>query len=389
MTRTRTAAALLLSFSLAACSSTAASTPALEDDATHGFVAGAAEVEEQQRTLLSVSDSGSVDLLDLASEELTPLGEIGPVTGIVDDGRFVVAAGRDGALTVVDSGVWTTDHGDHVHYYRATPAVVGELRLTGTPQIVSTESRTAVRAGAEAVLLDRDQLGQGEIVELARTSVDPDGLAAPLDAEHWAVTSDHTLRVLELDGAIQAQAPCVEPRGGIVTRVGTVFGCADGALLVPTTDGPAAIESIPYPAGTDTATRASAFAGRTGRPTVAAVAPGRGFWLLDTRERSWQLVPTAEVPALVTAVDDSSEHVIGVLDDGAVVVWDATGAELGRASAAAGDVDETLRLTVDTDRAYLRGADPDSVLEIDFRDSARVARTLDIPSVRHLAEVGL
>lgn len=419
MNRTTPAALVLLASTLVACGTTAADEPTAPaaaqsfstddsntDDSTtddraaeggsaedggapHGFVAGAAEVEEQQRTLLSVSRDGAVELVDLTTEEISNLGTVGPTTGIADDGRFVVTAGADGSTTVVDSGVWTTDHGDHVHYYRAAPTVVGEVDLTGTPAIVSTESRTVITAGGSAVLLDRERLGQGEIVEIADTAVDPDGAAIPLDAEHWAVTVDGVLQVRALDGSVGADAPCVDPQGSIVTRVGVVVGCADGALLVPASDGPAVIESIPYPSGTDTTTRATTFAGRTGRPTVAAVAPAVGFWLLDTRQRTWQLVPTSEVPVLVTAVDDRTEHVVGVLADGTVVVWDATGTELGRAAEPAGPVDDTLRLTVDADRAYVRSASTGRVLEIDYRDSARVARSLDVPAVQHLAEVGL
>ena len=358
------------------------------EEPPHGYIAGAAEVQEQQRSLMTVSATGQVWMVDLASEDVTSVGEVGPVNSIADDGRFVVAERTSGGLVLIDSGVWTTDHGDHVHYYQADPGLAGELDLTGKPTIFSTETRTAISAGATATLLDRERLGRGEIRQLATTLVDLAGMAAPIDAKRWAVTVGGSLRVLNMQGDIEAEAPCAEPRGGIVTRVGVVAGCAEGALLVTVVDDTPVIEAIAYPAGTETQTRATAFAARAGRPTVAAVAPGVGFWLLDTRKRVWQRVSTDQKPALVTAVDDQTGHVVGVLVDGTVVVWDSAGSEVGRADGTAERDVGALRLSVDADRAYVRGDDAGDVREIDFRDGGRVARTLVLPSADHLAEVG-
>ncbi|MTD16199.1 ABC transporter [Nakamurella sp. YIM 132087] len=383
----RLAAAVLLGVAVAGCGATVDDASPVGTGDDHGFVAGASEVQDQQRSLLGISGAGAVTLVDLATEDVTTLGAIGPVDGIADDGRFVLAARTGGPTAVIDSGLWTTDHGDHVHYYRSTPRITGELDLTGTPTIHSTENRTAVAAGGDAVLLDRDRLGQGEITVLATAAADPDGMVAPLDADRWVVTADDELHVLRADGTIETSSPCGDPHGGIVTRVGVVAGCAEGALLVPVTEGTAVIESIPYPTGTARSVRATDFAGRSGRPTVAAVAPDAGIWLLDTRERSWQLVPTKETPLLVSAIDDSAGHVVGVMKDGTVAVWDSTGTELGRTSVTAGPVDATLRLTVDADRAYIRSTT--GVLEIDYRDAARIARTLDVAGAVHVAEVGL
>jgi hypothetical protein len=46
-------------------------------------------------------------------------------------------------------------------------------------------------------------------------------------------------------------------------------------------------------------------------------------------------------------------------------------------------------LEVDADRAYVNAPRASTVLEIDYRDSARIARTLEIPGgAAALAEVG-
>ncbi|WP_409330214.1 hypothetical protein [Trujillonella humicola] len=97
----------------------------------HGYVAGAEELPEPQLQLAYLDEAGSVHALDLLTEEATALGEVGDVSAVATDGRFVFAASEPaGELTVVDTGTWTVDHGDHVHYYRAPRG--SPARWTGT-----------------------------------------------------------------------------------------------------------------------------------------------------------------------------------------------------------------------------------------------------------------
>ena len=171
---------------------------------------------------------------------------------------------------------------------------------------------------------------------------------------------------------------CPDARGTITTRVGAVIGCADGALLATVADGELSLEHIPYPPGT-TAAPATAFANREGRPTVAALAGGEGIWLLDTRERSWALLPAPAPLVQVTAVDDEAQHVLALADDGRVLVLDGiTGALLAETpplvaeSLSRGDGEPLL--IADDQRAYLNAPTEQRLYEIDFADAGRIAR---------------
>ena len=186
------------------------------------------------------------------------------------------------------------------------------------------------------------------------------------------------------DPVAGAGAACADARGTITTRVGVVIGCADGALLATLDSGEVLIERIPYPADAS-APRAVAFAGRDGRPTVAAAAGGEGIWLLDTRERSWMLLPTEEAVTAPTAVDDEAGHVLALSLDGRVLVVDgATGATFSRTepllaeSVASGSGEPAF--VVDQHRAYLNAPAERLVHEIDFADGGRIARTFTMPS---------
>lgn len=81
-------------------------------------------------------------------------------------------------------------------------------------------------------------------------------------------------------------------------------------------------EHLPYPEGTHTQP-AVEFDNRKGRPSVAARAGDDGIWLLDTRARTWQLIPTTEPLLRVSAADDAGEHIVALDRSGRVRVYDA------------------------------------------------------------------
>ncbi|GEK80463.1 hypothetical protein [Agrococcus baldri] len=396
--------AVAVALALSACSSAApvtqgtgqeATAPAESSDAAqpHGYVEGAAELAEPQQLLAAVDAAGAVRLLDPVTEEVAELAEIGAVRHLAHDGRFLAATTADG-VTIVDTGVWTVDHGDHAHYYRAEPRVVGTLALEGEAGIRSSESTTTVLAGDTVVVLDRDALGQGEVVETARIAgAAPGGFAAPVDAGTVVAMPD-AVAVLGPDGAARGEEPCADPAGGAVTRVGVVVGCAEGAVLATETDAGVELERIDYPAGTDPALRATGFDLRPGRATAAAVAGEAGLWLLDTRERSWTLIETEDPLVRAVAVDDAEGHVVAIDASGRVLVLDGDGAPVGAtgpvlaASLADRTASAALALEVDASRAYVPLASEGAVLEIDYADGARIARSLAIDAPLHLAETG-
>ncbi|PYY43365.1 ABC transporter [Curtobacterium sp. MCPF17_046] len=386
------AAALLLS----SCSAPDADPPGASGGPSsasakpHGFVEGASEASEPQLRLLLADAAGSVAVHDLLAAETESLDDVPAPEHAATDGRFLATSDGE-RTTIVDGGAWTVDHGDHTHYYDAAARVVGSLDGAGPVTIASSESTTTLAwsASGRAVALDRDALGQGEVRETAR--VDDAGVLLPLGT--LLVSGDSAgdrVRVLDAAGEpTGVDATCVDPAGGIVTRVGAVVGCADGAVLV-TEDpdgGDPVVETVGVAAGS-TLPRATDFANRTGRPTVAALAGDTGYWLLDTRERSWQHVPTDRPLRQVVAVDDTDEHVVALDADGRVLVWSggdsAPVTTEPLVSSAAG---ATLQL--DAQRAYLSDPEESVVHEVDFADDARVARSIDVP-VRPdvLAEVG-
>jgi len=375
-----------IALAVTACSSAPATEDPTASAAPHGYVAGATESQEPQLRLLSVSATGATAVHDLLTGDDTDLDSVDAPEHSATDGRFLVTSDAD-RTTIVDSGAWTVDHGDHTHYYAAEPRVVGTLDGGGRVEVHSSETLTTVTwpDRSAGVVLDRAALGQGEVEVTARVEA---AVLLPM-GDRLVAASDDGVRVLDGDGGTRGNGeaqPCVDPAGGIVTRAGAVVGCAAGAVVVDE-GGEAALVALPD--ADPGAGRPTTFAARAGRPTVAGLAGDTGFWLLDARERSWQHVPTERPLRTVVAVDDDDEHVVGVDDQGRVVVHTlATGSVATTAPLV--DPATTPLLQLDAQRAYLATPDGRTVHEVDFADGARVARTIELPlAPTAFAEVGL
>src|SRR5690606_8983163 len=195
----------------------------------HGYVEGAEEASEpQSRLVLADADGGKVGVLDLLSGDVTELDGGAAASGAITDGRFAYLPSGD-RTRVIDSGVWTVDHGDHKHYYRAKIAEAGALDGTVTGAWSDTKTTALARDDGTTVLLDREKLEDGEVAEAGTV----DGIAVPYE-QHVVVAGSGGIVVRDRDGKDVADldATCTDPRDAAVTTRGVVVGCADGAVLV-------------------------------------------------------------------------------------------------------------------------------------------------------------
>ncbi|MGB6182587.1 MAG: ABC transporter, partial [Rhodococcus sp. (in: high G+C Gram-positive bacteria)] len=154
--------------------------PAPVDDTAgegHGAVANAAELAEPQLGLTWVDPAGAVSHLDLLDETVTSIATVAAPQAMSTDGRYLFVQTENG-VDIVDSGVWTWDHVDHFHYYRAEPRLIGTVEGEGAATVATSNLSTSGGTGVffadsgEAVLLDTEALSNGEISEKFRTVTD-------------------------------------------------------------------------------------------------------------------------------------------------------------------------------------------------------------------------
>jgi hypothetical protein len=385
--KTSTAVVLAACLLASGCSGSEKPEPAgskTKEPVPHGYVEGAEEAAEQQsRLVMADAATGTVRVLDLTTEAVTSLQKAGPVEGITSDGRFAYLATGAGAQ-IVDSGAWTVDHGDHVHYYRARIRSAGEVSGAGPVRAHSDPGITAVSFGDGSVrLFDRKAL------EEARP-----GAGRPLSAATAAPAVPYKEHLV-LPGAGAAHdrveirdrkggsvttlgEACSEPRGTALTRRGVVLGCADGALLVSENGGTFGARKIPYGTAVAPAERAVEFRHRAGSTTLTAVAGQDAAWVLDVTERTWKRIETGPVAAVNTAGEGTPLLALGT--DGSLSAYDlATGKRTTRTPLLPRIPDGPAPvIEVDTGRAYVNDPAGRKVHEIDYNDRLRKARTFSL-----------
>lgn len=359
----------------------------------HGFVEGAQEMAEAQpRLVLTDTESASVAVLDAVSEAVTTVYDVDGSRGLLGDGRFAFAVARDDSTTVIDTGAWKVDHGDHVHYYTAQSRRIGTLRDGRPVSVRSDNSVTAITfEDGSATVLDRDALAAGDVDSTARIS--NAGAVVPW-RERLLVASRSSDRVEVRNRSGEAIATidevCTDPQGNAVTRRGVVFGCADGALLVSGDGDSLQGTKIGYPSPVSNTERANDFRHRPGATTLAATSGERGVWTLDVSAQRWNRIDVGPV----TAVDSVGEGgpVLALTADGVLHSFDPnSGAELDRTAPIAparGPVAPSI--TVDNSRAYVNDVTTGTVHEIDYNDRLRIARSFDLAGNRgHMIETGI
>lgn len=332
--------------------------------------------EPVTRLVLVDPDTGATVVYDASEESESPLGAFGPTRGVSGDGRFAYLRGEN-ALTVVDAGSWTFDHGDHSHFYVEPAAVAGRVDGRFVDAKGGRELTTVQREDGTVEVLDRNSVARQSITEADGFNVLRDvAAAAPMGDSVVAVSRDGA--VVEVSSEISAETRelgrCPGVTGAVTIGREVVFGCADGAVRIVKKAGRVTAEPIPLPAGVP---HPGPLVYRYGSSTLAGITADT-VWVLDARRGTWKSVDVADVVAANTVSGDS---VLALTADGRLRAFDTAD---GRQTAAVELFGDRLPdgrpapvIEVDADRAYVNDITGRAVYEIDYRDGLRVARTFE------------
>lgn len=373
---------------LAACGGTSDTASESAPEAPHGYVEGAQEVGEPQ-VGLAYAERGAQTLaiLDLAGEATTTVELDVAAQTIAEDGRFVYVGDGDRTVEVVDTGVWTVDHADHVHYYRAPAASVGTLTLDAPiTSVVGQDAHTTVgTADGTVTVLDRRALEAGQLTVAGELRSDaPTPFAVPYRG-NLLLAGAAGLTVVAPNGAPvrSVGAACGAPEGWALLRGAVAVGCDEGVFVAKQKAGQDHDVLLPYPAGAE---RVRAFGYRPRSNEAAAVA-GAGAWSVNTSRETLVHVP---VPAdVVVASSPADGASVVTLDVAGTVRVSATSDGAVRAQTPLVPSGTSTPVLLDTARAYLADPAAEVVYELDYADNLRVARTLTLGARPELiVEVG-
>lgn len=364
---------------VAACADGAEPPPQPEQPTTGDGVAvveGARELDGASTKLVLVDPgTGKTSVYDAVDEAETPIGSYGPVAGVAGDGRFAYLQ-TGGRTTVVDAGAWTFDHGDHYHYFATTPSEVATLDVPAA-SVSASNSIAAVRTATGATeLIDRDALGEKKVEAPAGLTLGLDVAAAvPYGSRVVVVTGVGRVQVLDGTGTKDIPGECRSPTWAMATRRAVVFGCASGAMRITGGDGDLAATQAPFPADAP-AQRPTRMDHRDRADVFAGLSAGT-VWVLDSRQRSWTLIPVPDAVATNTAGDGT---VLVLHRDGTLGSFDVQSrVETARVPLFANVIPAEGPqpvIDIDSDRAYVNNAATREVYEIDYAYGLRVARTL-------------
>ncbi len=383
------AAALSVTLALGGCGSSGE--PPDVEETPHGYVAGAEELAEPQPAIAyATREARQLHLLDLATGTEEEVGLSLGAQRISEDGRFVYVSGHR-QLEVVDAGVWTIDHTDHVHYYRAPARSVGTLTLDApVTTVAGHEAHTTVgTADGKVTVLDRRELEAGKIATLATIdSGSSTALAVPYAdrllvavGDDPARPADHIVAMDERGESTGAlEVPCAAPRGAAVLRGGAVIACEDGLVRVKLEGDKLTAKTVSSPR---TPVPAEPFGYRP-RSNEAAVADRAGIWSVNAAKATLRYLPVRGRELVAAASPADGSTVLALDRSGTLISYDLeTGRLLAQKSVPAAS------LTLDVDRAYLADPAAGVIHEIDYRDGLRTARTLRVAQRPDLAvEVG-
>lgn len=384
------AAVLSVTIMLSTCGS--AEDPQVPEATPHGYVAGAEELSEAQSAVAYATRGAQrLHLLDLSTATEKEISLSLGAERIAEDGRFVYVDDGDRRVEVVDAGVWTVDHTDHVHYYRAPARSVGTLTLDAPiTTAAGFEAVTTIgTADGKVTVLDRRQLEAGKVATLATIdSRSSTALAVPYAGQLLVAVGDGPDRPAdriiamnehgEPNGALEV--PCTAPRGWAVLRGGAVIACEDGLTRVKVEGKKLTAKVLPSPR-TPVATHAFGYRPRSNE---AAVADRGGIWSVNAAKATLRYLPVAGRQLEAAASPADGRTVLALDTSGTLISYDLeTGKPLAQVPVPAANV------TLDVNRAYLAEPPARVIHEIDYRDGLRTARKLRVAEQPDLVvEVG-
>ncbi|MFD1814710.1 hypothetical protein [Rhodococcus gannanensis] len=366
-----------LAFALAACSDTptGSETPKAAES-PHGFVEGASEAAEPQ-VGLAYAEKGSTELsiLDLAGETTGTVDLEVTAQTLTEDGRFAYIGDGDRTVEIVDTGVWTVDHTDHVHYYRAPATSVGTITLDApVKSVIGNEGHTAIgTTDGTVTLLDRKAFESGRVTVTGELeSSGPVPFAVPYRG-NLLLAGATGMSLVDATGAEVRPigAACAAPEGWAILRGAVAVGCDDGVLVVKQKAGADHDVLLPYPTAGD---RAREFGYRP-RSNEAASVAGNGVWNVNTSEEIVTHVPS---PApVVSASSPANGASVISLDEAGTLRVSALNGGAPLAESPIVPAGTTSPVLIDTARAYITDPASSTVSEIDYDDNLRVARTFE------------
>ncbi|QTD43902.1 hypothetical protein [Ottowia testudinis] len=317
--------------------------------------AGHAAERVDSAGLLALTEAGktTVRLLDLDKGAVThSLATAAAPSAIVTSpgGRYALAVQRlqDG-VQVIDGGLWQEDHGDHLHDYRAAPKLLagaltgprpthyevkdgmGALFMDGNADAATP---AAVQVLTEASLAKGTADSQFTLPAAVHGTAEPRGADAMLVSARTADAPGTLPNVVDLyqrsasgwKVAQRFEARCPELHGSYSNATHSVFGCADGVLVIEQKGAQFSASKIAHPPGMPEKARIGTLSGHAKLAKFIGLAsPGHVFEIDPARAAITPITWAEGRTRRAHSFDRTGKHFV-LLDDTGATHWLEAGA---------------------------------------------------------------
>lgn len=298
----------------------------------HGVSSAGTETSKAMPRVVVATESGvsifDENLKKVADFELTSR----PSLTTAHDGRHVVANRRhDNESSIIDTGAWKQEHGDHFHFYTGQPALLKEVVKGNKPVHVVPNPQ----AGATGIFADDDgaaslvtteNLETGQLDDLTRVKANlpHHGVVVPMPEGHYLVSATaqegtalpDTIELRHGETEVEKTFTCMSMHGEVARGTNAAFGCDDSVLVIKNGKG----VNIPTPdLGED---RVGTFVANADFSTLVGKGGDKLVFVGDNTTKTVGVDEGVNISNLAITPDG---HVITLGTNGKLYVFDETG----------------------------------------------------------------
>lgn len=393
-------AALASVFLLSACGGSGS------DDPEHEAV----DIETAGRLVTYDTEASALKVLDLDDGQLLATLELdgsAPSLYVSPGYRYVVATQRnDDRVQFVDGGLYTEDHGDHMHDYAEPPRLLS-LTLSGHRPTHYTRGETygvifydgGDAASSKTEVISDAGLGAGRTDAVLALENAMHGVAELVDDRLFVTFRDASITDTTLPAAVERyrledgsfvfehryDEACPRLHGAAANGRWLGFGCSDGVLLIDLQDSSYPAIHLDNPESLAEGSRFGAVYGHPAVDELVATAGDQTF-VIDPESDTRVFVPLAfdeGVGRLAQGFADNGEVFYLLGDDGVLRLFDPDDGwaleSLVRVSEgfAEDGASPAVAVSAAEDRIFVLDPDARAVVEVDA-DDGKVLRTLNL-----------
>jgi WD40 repeat protein len=367
-------------------------------------------IDTAGRLAIYNQDDNAVHIWDLDTNtalDSFPLIGGAPLLYSSPDHRYAVVVQRaDNQVSFIDSGLYTEDHGDHLHDYAENPRAL-EFTLEGSrpthythyehTAVVFFDGETGVNSSVQ--IFSDSSIGAGTLVAELVLDNNMHGVAKLIDDQLFVTYRDASITDTTLPSAVERyqlsgseltlqeryEEACPLLHGSAVTDEFITFGCSDGVLAIDLSADDYVAFKLPNPESLLAGNRIGTLVSHDAVDHFVGIA-GNQFFVIDANSPldAYQELTLPEGVSRIAYGFNVDGHIFYILgNDGILYLyevdadWNALTPVMVTDAVEEGDSNPAITVSAAEDRLFVLNTNGQQIIEVSSEDGA-VIRTIDL-----------